>query len=50
MASLQPQTITQDNEFCKRRVLLILGISVFPLLPWKNEAFASGKVSNFPLS
>ncbi|KAL2932468.1 MAR-binding filament-like protein 1-1 [Bienertia sinuspersici] len=41
MASLHNQVAPQNIDSCKRRALLILGISVFPLLPLKNEVFAS---------
>lgn len=39
MASLHHQLGRQDIDSCKRRFLLILGISIFPFLPRKNEAF-----------
>lgn len=37
MASLHHHLGPQDLDSCKRRALLVLGISVFPFLPWRNE-------------
>uniref|UniRef100_A0A7C9EVV7 Uncharacterized protein n=1 Tax=Opuntia streptacantha TaxID=393608 RepID=A0A7C9EVV7_OPUST len=46
MASLHHRLGPQDIDSCKRRALLILGVSIFPFLPWKNEAFEVDAVEN----
>jgi len=47
MASLHHRLGPQDIDSCKRRALLILGVSIFPFLPWKNEAFEVDAVGKF---
>jgi len=47
MSSLHHQLSGQDIDSCKRRVLLILGISIFPFFPRKNEASEVCAVGKF---